>query len=165
MSPEPSQPSRSRLLGFIVAGVLVLIGLMTASPFLAVFDPGVLASSYGVTDPSPAELALLQHRGVLQLIVGVVLVWAAFAPAVRIPAAVATIVSKSLAVFLFVSTPGSIEGELGRNLVFDVVCSVLLLGVIADTLVHRRTRPRSPEEHLTPAAGAAGSADPRQAGA
>lgn len=111
---------------------------MTASPFLAVLDPAVLATSYGVSDPTPAELVLLQHRGVLQLLVGSALIWAAFVPAVRIPAAAATIVSKGMAVFLFVSTPGSIQGELDRNLTFDVISSILLLGVIADTLVRRR---------------------------
>lgn len=134
-----------RWLGAAVAVVLVVIGALTASPGLAVVQPEALTTSYGVSGPSPAELALLQHRGVLQFLVGAVLIWSAFAPAVRVPAAVVTIVSKSMAVYLFTSTPGAVQGQMGRNLVFDVVCVVLLLGVVAVSVAHRRAPgPREP---------------------
>lgn len=50
---------------FLTAGILVLIGIVTALPVLSVFSPNQL-SSYNLEDVDPSTLWLLQHRGVRQ---------------------------------------------------------------------------------------------------
>jgi hypothetical protein len=104
--------------------VLVLMGVITAGPVLALFSPGRL-SGYGLDDAAldPMVLALLQHRGMLQAALGAALVWAAFQPAVRIPAALAAIATKST--FLALTLPL----EILSGAVFDMVAITILAAI------------------------------------
>jgi hypothetical protein len=62
---------------------LAVVHLLPVGP---VFDPRALVRLYGVAPHDAALLALLRHRAVLLAIVGVLCLWAAFAPGPR-PAA------------------------------------------------------------------------------
>ncbi|TDD30501.1 hypothetical protein E1218_01505 [Kribbella turkmenica] len=54
---------RSRVGGVATRVALVVMGAFTAVPVLALFQPEQL-ESYGIVDPEPMVLTLLQHRGV-----------------------------------------------------------------------------------------------------
>lgn len=126
----------------IVRPALVLMGVFTAIPVMALIDPGQL-ESYGVTDPGPVLLTLLQHRGIFQLLLGAALVWAAFRPDVRAPIAVAAIVSKGGALALTLSRPEALENSSAVAMVFDPICLLLLGVMLADILLGtRRNRPQ-----------------------
>ena len=96
---------KHRLTEVLTRVALIGMGAFTAVPVLSVFQPEQLRSSYGVGDLEPMVVTLLQHRGVFQLLAGVAMVWAAFRVDVRVPVAVAVIVSKGSALALTVTRP------------------------------------------------------------
>ncbi|GIH59448.1 hypothetical protein [Microbispora siamensis] len=120
-----------------VRGVLVILGVVTALPALALVAPGrALDFSYGISPPSdPMALALLQHRGILQGALGAALVWAAFHPAVRVPAAVTAIVTKSVFLGLMAALPVAVRAGATPGILFDIGAIVLLAAVLT---LHRR---------------------------
>ncbi|GGO02543.1 hypothetical protein GCM10010116_04900 [Microbispora rosea subsp. aerata] len=110
---------------------LVILGAITALPALALISPGrALEVSYGISPPSdPMALALLQHRGILQAALGAALVWAAFHPSVRVPAAVTAIVTKSVFLGLMATLPAAVSAGATPGILFDIVAVVLLAAV------------------------------------
>lgn len=114
-----------------IRAVLVVMGLLTASPALSVVNPGQLAS-YGLLDPQPLALPLLQHRGILQLAVGAALVWAAFRPDVRVPVAVGVIVCKASWLTLTLASPAARDAVSPVPLVFDPLSILLLVVLLVD---------------------------------
>lgn len=126
----------------IIRTALVSMGVLTAFPVLALVDPTQL-ESYGVSDPDPIVLTLLQHRGVFQLLLGAALVWAAFRPGVRVPVAVGAITSKGAALALTASRPEVLAESSPVAMVFDPVCLVLLTALLVDTAVGRRRAARA----------------------
>ncbi|GLX99449.1 hypothetical protein [Herbidospora sp. NBRC 101105] len=116
---------------------LIGMGVFTAVPVLAVFQPEQLGS-YGISDPEPMVLTLLQHRGVFQFLAGIALVWSAFRQDVRVPVAVGVIVSKSSAVALTITRPDA-QALLNPFIqAFDIACVLVLAAIVAQTAVARR---------------------------
>jgi len=127
MSDDGERTVKSRGgMELVVRFVLVVLGLGTASPVMALVAPGTLESSYGVDNPEPMVLVLLQHRGVLQAALGAALVWAAFRPAVRVPVAITAIFTKGIGLALTVPNPVLRETLSATTVVFDSVAIVLL---------------------------------------
>jgi hypothetical protein len=94
-------------------------------------QPDQLESSYGVSDPDPMVLTLLQHRGMLQLLAGAALVWAAMRPAVRVPIALGVVAAKSTALALTVIRPDAQAQASPVIQAFDLVCIIALLAIVA----------------------------------
>jgi hypothetical protein len=111
---------------------LVVMGVFTAVPVLALFRPEQL-ESYGIVDPKPMVLTLLQHRGVFQLLAGAALAWAAFRRDVRLPIAAGVIVSKSVALGLTFSRPEAQQQASAFIQGFDLVSIAVLVAIIATT--------------------------------
>lgn len=117
---------------------LILMGAITATPALALIDTYALEVTYQVTGAGPMEVALLQHRGMLQLVLGAALVWAAFFPPARIAASAAAITTKATFLALILPDP-ELRGDLALfSTVFDLTCIVVLTGLIAHRLAGRR---------------------------
>ena len=112
---------------------LVVMGAFTAVPVLALFQPAQL-ESYGIVDPEPMVLTLLQHRGVFQLLAGAALVWAAFRPDIRLPIAAGVILSKSVALALTFSRPEAQEQASTFIQIFDLACIAVLIAIIASSV-------------------------------
>lgn len=121
-------PSR---LEWAIRIALVLMGAITATPALALVDAYTLEVTYQVTEPEPMALALLQHRGMLQLVLGAALVWAAFFPPVRIGAACAAIATKATFLALILPDPALRSDLAPFSTFFDLTCIVLLTGLLA----------------------------------
>ncbi|GAA0359843.1 hypothetical protein GCM10009530_06430 [Microbispora corallina] len=138
--------------------VLVLLGVITALPALALVSPRwALGFSYGIPVPSdPMAAALLQHRGVLQAALGAALVWAAFAAVARVPAAVTAIVTKSVFLALMAMLPADVRAGAVSGIVFDGVAIVLLALIV----VHRRFAAHAVPDGLSRAS--AGDRSPSQ---
>lgn len=110
--------------------LLLVTGVVTATPALALVNAYALEWTYGVTDPEPMTLALLQHRGMLQLLLGAALVWAAFFRSGRLAAAVAAVLGKSTFLLLILPDP-AIRSDLALfSVAFDLFC-VVALSVVA----------------------------------
>lgn len=75
--------------------LLVIIGLITSMPVLAIIDPQrMFLLSYGINVSDPMVQVLLQHRGVFQLMLGIFIILSAFYRSVRLPIALVAITTK-----------------------------------------------------------------------
>lgn len=120
--------------------VLIAVGAITATPVFALLAPGLLESSYGLTDPDRMTTALLQHRGVLQAALGAAIVWGAFHLPARVPAAATAIVTKTTFLALTVVDAG-MRAEMNLiSLVFDPL-AIVILGVTIGIHVRHSRRP------------------------
>ncbi|MEU8287074.1 hypothetical protein AB0C01_22340 [Micromonospora sp. NPDC048905] len=110
--------------------ILCVVGVITATPALALLWPQLLTSSYGLTHPDPMTTALLQHRGLLQAALGAAIIWGAFHLPARVPAAATAIVTKSAFLALTV-VDGGMRADMNLiSLVFDPIAIVILAVVI-----------------------------------
>ncbi len=133
VEPGCPLPARERWM----RGLLVLIGVLTATPVLAVVTPVQLAS-YGITAPGPVELVLLQHRGVLQLLLGAALVGAALVPRARVAAVTTALCAKGAFLALVAVQPEAGPRISPVTLAFDGV-SVVVLAVLLGAAAGRRS--------------------------
>jgi hypothetical protein len=125
---------RTRAAELAARASLVVMGVFTALPALALAQPDQLESSYGVADPDPMLLTLLQHRGMLQLLAGAALIWAAARPGVRIPVSAGVVVAKTTALALTATRPEA-QAQVSPVIQgFDIVCVIALLVIIAGAL-------------------------------
>ncbi|GAA3129426.1 hypothetical protein [Streptosporangium carneum] len=124
-----------------VRAAFTVTGLITTLPVLALVSASMLSVNYGITDPDPMVLALLQHRGVLQLLLGAALVWAAFFPPVRLVAAPAAILAKSVFLGLILPNAAARPDLSPLSVVFDLSCIAALGAVTVRELLARRARP------------------------
>ena len=123
----------------VIRSVLTLMGAITATPVFALVAPDTLAGVYGVRDLEPMALALLQHRGMLQMVLGAALVCAAWVPAARVPAAVAAITTKSTFLALTMPQP-ELPAAFRLVVAFDVTCIVVLAGICVQRARERASR-------------------------
>ncbi|MEV8635069.1 hypothetical protein AB0395_25770 [Streptosporangium sp. NPDC051023] len=121
-----------------VRAAFTVTGLITTLPILALVNTAMLEMNYGVSDPGPMVLALLQHRGVLQLLLGAALIWAAFFPPVRLAAAPAAILAKSAFLGLILPNAAARPDLSTLSIVFDLSCIVVLALVTVREVVARR---------------------------
>ncbi|MEV4716773.1 hypothetical protein AB0J94_06195 [Micromonospora noduli] len=110
--------------------ILTIVGVITATPALALLWPQLLTSSYGLADPDRMTVALLQHRGVLQAALGAAIIWGAFHLPARVPAAATAIITKSVFLALTVVDVGMRADMNLISLVFDPIAIVILTIVI-----------------------------------
>lgn len=122
---------RLRPTELLTRAVLIGMGAFTAVPVLSVLQPAQLESTYGIVDPEPMVLTLLQHRGVFQLLAGVALIWAAFRVDVRVPVALAVILAKSSALVLTITRPDAQALASTGIQIFDAASIAILAAVIA----------------------------------
>ncbi|MEU4555199.1 hypothetical protein EV382_2698 [Micromonospora violae] len=120
--------------------VLIAVGAITATPAIALLSPGLLESSYGLTNPDRMTIALLQHRGVLQAALGAAIIWGAFYLPARVPAAATAIVTKTTFLALTAVDAGMRAEMNVISLVFDPI-AIVILGLVIGLQVRRSRRP------------------------
>jgi hypothetical protein len=126
----------------VVRIVLVILGSITTMPVLALLWPSTLDVSYGLgIQPDPMVDSLLRHRGVLQAALGAALIWAAFRPDVRVPAAVTAITTKSTFLLLIAALPAEKRSDAMLGIVFDLAAIVILGAIVFRHLHASRARP------------------------
>lgn len=114
-----------------VRSAFIFMGVFTTTPVLAVLNPAQL-ESYGVIDPNSIVLTLLQHRGLLQFVLGAALVYAAFKPDIRVAVALASIFTKGGNLLLTYLRPEVFAEASTVAMVFDPLCIVLLVAILVD---------------------------------
>jgi hypothetical protein len=127
MTATSTGAMRSHRAEIAVRALLATLGIVTATPMLAVGWQGALELGYGIgAQPDPMVAALLQHRGMLQGALGASLIWAAFRPAVRVPVTITAIATKTSFLALMFSLPGSSWRDAASGVVFDMVTITIL---------------------------------------
>lgn len=108
--------------------ILVVIGLITASPVITALNPNGITSLYNVDFEDDAVLLLVRHRQVMLGVLGAALIYGAFFYHLRMMVIFATVVSKLAFIGLCITTPDLTQG-IQRVIYFDAVSIVLLLVV------------------------------------
>lgn len=110
----------------IAIALLIMIGMLTASPSITALNPSGITTLYGVVLENDATLLLVRHRQVMLGLLGATLVCGAFFVPLRLMAITINILSKSA--FLGISlTTSNLTPDFQRIVYFDVVSIILLL--------------------------------------
>lgn len=117
---------------------LCIIGLVTALPVLAVITPEqTLQVSYGITITEPMSLALVQHRGIFQFMLGAGIIAAAFYRSYRIPIAVTALITKGSFTLMILTNPVIRDNWPTWVAIFDIT-SIIILCLVAIQEMHRK---------------------------
>jgi len=106
--------------------ILVVIGVITASPVITALNPNGITSLYNVAFEDDAVLLLVRHRQVMLGVLGAALIYGAFFYHLRMIVIIAAVVSKLAFIGLCITTPDLTSG-IQRVIYFDAVSIVLLL--------------------------------------
>lgn len=132
-----------RNLSVILRIALLVLGVLTAFPVLSFVNPADLTTRYGLSGLDPTAEALLRHRGVLQLLMGAAMVWAAVNRSVRLPVIGAVVVSKAAFLQLAATIPGADRPPVPGVQRFDTFSIIALLIIAAWHLATRQGSART----------------------
>ncbi len=123
---------------YLVAAMLVVVGVIHLLPLSGVLGSEPLAKLYGLSFGEPNLAILMRHRAVLFGILGLFLVFAAFRPQFQTVAFIAGFIS--VVSFLWLAwSVGGYNAQIARVFIADVVALVcLIIGVAAHVHVRRR---------------------------
>lgn len=116
----------SKLSQNAAVAILVVIGVITASPIVTALNSNGITSLYNVTFEDDAVLLLVRHRQVMLGVLGAALVYGAFFYHLRMMVITAAVVSKLAFIGLCMTTPDLTQG-IQRVIYFDAISIVLLL--------------------------------------
>ena len=117
------------MLDKIASIILVIVGIINVFPIIVFFDSTKTAKLYGVPIDGESLIILMRHRGVLLSLVGLLLIFAAFKPELRIFAIAIALISKLAFIFL-TFTASNYTAEVRQVALIDVGAIVLLVAVL-----------------------------------
>jgi len=110
---------------YLVSAMLVIVAIIHLLPLSGVVSSERLASLYGITFAEPNIAILMRHRAVLFGLLGLFMLFAAFAPRFQVAAFVIGFVS--VVSFLWLaSSVGGYNAAVGRIVTADIVALVCL---------------------------------------
>ena len=121
----------------IIAGSLILAGIIHLVPIAGVLGPERLAALYGLPFDEPNIAILMRHRAVLFGLLGAFLVYAAVRPALQPPALIAGFVSVVSFIAIAWSTGGYNDAVRGI-VIGDIVAFVCLVIALVVFVISRR---------------------------
>lgn len=113
-----------------IAVLLVLVGVINLLPVAGLVSDAKLTALYGVVLNDMNLSILMRHRALLFGLLGSLIIWSAFQPALRLAAIIGGLVSM-LGFIGLAWYSGSYNELLARIVVADIIGSVLLLLLIA----------------------------------
>ena len=121
--------------GWIVTGLLLVVGVLNLTPAIVFFAPEKSMSLYAIDISEPNLGIVMRHRAVLLGLLGTALIYGAFRKEFLVPVIVAALVGKAAFLFLVYASP-AVNLELGRVALFDVVAvSALLIALVLHLFV------------------------------
>lgn len=122
----------------VVAGLLVLVGIIHLLPVSGVLGAERLSILYGVSLTEPNLVILMRHRAVLFGLLGLLMIYAAFKPALQPLALVAGFLSVVSFIAIAWST-GAYNDAIRRVVIADII-AVVALCIAAATYVASRSQ-------------------------
>ncbi len=113
----------------IIAGILILVGLINFYPAVGVLSGEILSGLYKIEIPNGDIHILLRHRAVLFGLLGAFIVYSAFKPELQSWAAVAGLVSM-LSFIALAFLIGNYGSGIRKVIIADVIASVGLFIVL-----------------------------------
>lgn len=110
----------------VIAGALILVGVIHLLPVSGVISAQRLTALYGVSFDDPNLVILMRHRAVLFGLLGLFLVYAAFQPALQSLALIAGFVSV-LSFMIIAWSVGGYNDAIQKVVMADVVALVALV--------------------------------------
>jgi hypothetical protein len=111
---------------YLVSAMLVIVAIIHLLPLSGVIGNERLASLYGISFGEPNIAILMRHRAVLFGLLGLFILYAAFAPRFQVAAFVIGFVS--VVSFLWLaSSVGGYNAAIGRVVTADIVALVCLI--------------------------------------
>ena len=111
---------------YLVTAMLVIVAIIHLLPLSGVIGSERLASLYGISFGEPNIAILMRHRAVLFGLLGLFILFAAFAPRFQVAAFVIGFVS--VVSFLWLaSSVGGYNAAIGRVVTADIVALVCLI--------------------------------------
>jgi hypothetical protein len=122
---------------YLVSAMLVIVAIIHLLPLSGVIGSERLVSLYGISFGEPNIAILMRHRAVLFGLLGLFILFAAFAPRFQVAAFVIGFVS--VVSFLWLaSSVGGYNAAIGRVVTADIVALVcLIVGAAAYAYAHR----------------------------
>ena len=122
---------------YLVAAMLVVVGVIHLLPLSGVLGSERLASLYGLQFNEPNLEILMRHRAVLFGLLGAFMVFAAFKPAYQTAAFIGGFISV-VSFFYLAWSVGGYNAQVGRVFIVDVVAFVcLVVGGVAHAFLQR----------------------------
>jgi hypothetical protein len=123
---------------YLVSGTLVVVAIIHLLPLYGVLSSAQLTSLYGLEFDEPNLEILMRHRAVLFGLLGGLLLFAAFRPALQLIAFVAGFVSVLSFLYLAWSV-GGYNAKIGHVFAADILALIcLVIGVAAHAHARRR---------------------------
>ncbi|MGE8497292.1 MAG: phosphopantetheine adenylyltransferase [Pseudomonas sp.] len=120
----------------VIAGLLIIAGIIHLLPLSGVLGAERLATLYGLSFDEPNTLILMRSRAVLFGLLGALLVYAAFRPDLQAVALIGGLISVLSLLFVAWSSPGYNEA-IRRVVIADwVALACLLLAAILYAVNH-----------------------------
>ncbi len=110
----------------IVAGLLIIVGVIHLLPLAGVIGPEKLSALYGIQVNEPNLAILMRHRAILFGLLGMFICYAAFRPVLQRLALLGGFVSVATFLWLAWST-GGYNALVGRVVVADIVALACLI--------------------------------------
>lgn len=128
---------------YLIAGILIVVGLINISPVIGVLSADQLSRLYGISLDGPDLIILMRHRAVLFGLLGALIIAAAFRPALQSVACSAGLVSM-LSFIVIAYSVGNYGAAIGNVILADVVASVGLIAVLVLRAFFPATSSRKP---------------------
>jgi hypothetical protein len=106
--------------GMWTALAFAVVGAIHLMPIAPVFVPETLSRLYGITPTDSTMLVLMRHRALLLALVGILCLWASWAPGVR-PAALLAAAINVVGFLGFYALYGNPAGALRTIAIADLV--------------------------------------------
>jgi hypothetical protein len=117
---------------YAVYGALFVAGLIHLLPLSGVLGSSQLASLYGLRFDEPSLSILMRHRAVLFGLIGSLMLWSIFRPALRSAAFLGGIISVASFILLAL-TADSYNAQIRRVVLVD---AVVLIGLFVGAIAH-----------------------------
>ncbi|MDN5760956.1 MAG: hypothetical protein L0H41_01375 [Microlunatus sp.] len=131
-----------RIRAIVIAGTLMVVGVLNLLPGVVLVAPGRLGQLYGLSGLDEDLLVLLRHRAMLLALVGGFLIAALVRPGWRQPALLAGLLSNVAFVLLVLAAPTS--AEISRVASIDLALLPLLGCALALDVLGARRRSTDP---------------------
>ena len=114
---------------YMIAAILVVVGLINISPVIGVLSADQLSRLYGVSLDSPELTILMRHRALLFGLLGALIIASAFRPALQLLACMAGLVSM-LGFIVIAYSVGNYSASIGNVVLADAIASAGLIAVL-----------------------------------
>ncbi len=123
--------------GWIVTGLVVLVGVLNLTPAIVFFAPEHSLSLYAIELGEPNLSIVMRHRAVLLGLLGLALIYGVLKKEILVPVIVAALIGKAAFLFLVYTSTGA-NAEIGRVALFDIGAIAMLLTALGLHVLARK---------------------------